>query len=234
MLVHTHQENRSHVLVVEDDVLMRDVAREYLEESGFFMSEVENGVQALEAVKDSRPDIILLDVMMPEMDGFTACSLIRKISGCDLMPIMMMTALGDIASINRAYAVGATDFITKPINWVILVQRVRYMIRAMRMMNERKRLEKELQQAQKLEAVATLAGGIAHDFNNLLQTVQGFAELLLLKTGKDGFGQKELQQILAAARRGGELTLQVFNLQTPTGWATVTDALENDERLGLS
>ena len=222
------------MLVVEDDVLMRDVAREYLEESGFFMSEVENGVQALEAVKDSRPDIILLDVMMPEMDGFTACSLIRKISGCDLIPIMMMTALGDIASINRAYAVGATDFITKPINWVILVQRVRYMIRAMRMMNERKRLEKELQQAQKLEAVATLAGGIAHDFNNLLQTVQGFAELLLLKTGKDGFGQKELQQILAAARRGGELTLQVFNLQTPTGWATVTDALENDERLGLS
>ena len=198
------------VLIVDDDPIVRGIARESLEEAGFEVSEAENGLEALEAVQENKPDIILLDVMMPEMDGFATCNILRKTSGCEMIPVLILTALDDVESINRAYEVGATDFITKPINWVILVQRVRYMTRAARMLNERKRLEKELQQAQKLEAVATLAGGIAHDFNNLLQTVQGFAELLLLKVEKDEFGYMELHEIYAAARRGGELTRQLL------------------------
>lgn len=204
------QSTQPHVLVVDDDLIVRSVARESLEQAGFIISEAETGVQALKAVDSLKPDIILLDVMMPEMDGFDACRILRGTPGCELTPILIMTALDDVDSINLAYEVGATDFITKPINWVILVQRVRYMTRAVRMINERKRLENELQQAQKLEAVATLAGGIAHDFNNLLQTVQGFSELLLLKTEKDEFGYDELHEIFAAARRGGELTRQLL------------------------
>ena len=174
------------------------------------MSEAENGLLALQAVEQLQPDVILLDVMMPEMDGFDTCSALRRLPGFEMVPILILTALDDIESINRAYEVGATDFITKPINWVILVQRVRYMTRAVRMMIERKRLEEELIQAQKLEAVATLAGGIAHDFNNLLQTVQGFTELLLLSKNPDEAGYLELHEIFAAARRGGELTRQLL------------------------
>ena len=121
-----------------------------------------------------------------------------------------MTSLDDVDSINRAYEVGATDFITKPINWVILVQRVRYMTRAARMMNEQKQLERELQQAQKLEAVATLAGGVAHDFNNLLQAIQASSELLLFKTHEGEPGFSILNQIIDAVGRGGGLIRQLL------------------------
>jgi two-component system, cell cycle sensor histidine kinase and response regulator CckA len=202
--------SQPHVLVVDDDLIMRGAAREYLTEAGFLVSEAENGVQALQALENLRPDIILMDVMMPEMDGFATANAVRHLPGCEGVPILIMTALDDLGSINRAYEVGATDFITKPINWVILVQRVRYMTRAVRMMNEQKRLEKELQQAQKLGAVATLAGGVAHDFNNLLQSIQGFSEVLLFGKNKDDPSFPVLKRIMAAVNRGGVLTRQLL------------------------
>ena len=202
--------SKPHILVVDDDAFMRDMARESLTEAGFLVSEAENGVRALQALENLRPDIILLDVMMPEMDGFATASAVRQLPGCEMLPILIMTSLDDVDSINRAYEVGATDFITKPINWVILVQRVRYMTRAARMMNEQKQLEKELQQAQKLEAVATLAGGVAHDFNNLLQAIQASSELLLFKTHEGEPGFRILNQIIDAVDRGGGLIRQLL------------------------
>ena len=206
----TQDHSQPHVLVVDDDEIMRGAARESLAEAGFLVSEAENGVRALQALENLRPDIILLDVMMPEMDGFATARAVRQLPGCEVVPILIMTALDDLDSINRAYEAGATDFITKPINWVILVQRVRYMTRAVRMMNEQKRLKEELQQAQKLEAVATLAGGVAHDFNNLLQSIQGFSEVLLFGKKNDDPIFPALNRIMATVKRGGELTRQLL------------------------
>jgi PAS domain S-box-containing protein len=80
----------------------------------------------------------------------------------------------------------------------------------LRDIREQKRLETQLLQAQKMEAVGTLAGGIAHDFNNLLQAVLGYAELLLLKKKDDSSGYRNLQAIIDAAKRGGELTQQLL------------------------
>jgi signal transduction histidine kinase len=206
----TQDHSQPHVLVVDDDLIIRGVAREYLTEAGFLVTEAENGVRALQALDHMRPDIILLDVMMPEMDGFATAGAVRHLPGCEMIPILIMTSLDDLESINRAYEVGATDFTTKPINWVILVQRVRYMTRTVRMMHEQKQLEKELQQAQKLEAVATLAGGIVHDFNNLLQSIQGFSEVLLFGKKKDDPSFAILKRIMAAVKRGGDLTRQLL------------------------
>jgi signal transduction histidine kinase len=76
--------------------------------------------------------MVLLDVMMPEMDGFTTCHRLRRLPGGEHIPVLMATGLDDITSINRAYEAGATDFITKPITWPLLSHRVRYMLRASR------------------------------------------------------------------------------------------------------
>ena len=74
---------------------------------------------------------MLLDVLMPGMDGFEVCSSIRAIPQCRHMPVLMMTGLDDVDSIDHAFGVGATDFITKPLNYSILGYRVRYLLRIM-------------------------------------------------------------------------------------------------------
>jgi PAS domain S-box-containing protein len=120
------------VLVVDDDISMRLLERTALEQAGFAVEEAEDGVLALSAYERIQPDAVLLDVMMPELDGFSTCAEIRKLPGGNLTPIFIVTGLDDLDSIGRAYEVGATDFIVKPINWGILGHHVRYMLRAAR------------------------------------------------------------------------------------------------------
>jgi len=117
-------------LVVDDDRGARLLAGALLEESGFMVEQASNGIEALEAFERFKPSMVLLDVVMPGMDGFTACREIRNLSDGRHIPVLMMTGLDDIESINRAYDAGATDFITKPINWTILHHRLRYMWRS--------------------------------------------------------------------------------------------------------
>jgi len=208
----SNEESPPQVLIVDDDVIFREVARISLEKAGFSMSEAVNGVEGLKAVRRLKPEIVLLDVMMPEMDGYETCRAIRELPGGDAIPVVMITALEDVESINRAYEAGATDFITKPIEWIILVERVRYMLRAVRLANERRQLEKQLQQAQKLEAVGTLASGVAHDFKNLIAAIQGSAELLMLGKDDDDPGYAELNMIFDASQRGVEIVQQMLSL----------------------
>ena len=118
------------VLIVDDDVASRKLMCKTLLREGFEVIEAENGAQALAVFDEQRPDIVLLDVEMPVMDGFTACVKLRQRQNTDHLPVLMVTGLEDISSVNRAYDAGATDFITKPINWPVLGHRIRYMLRS--------------------------------------------------------------------------------------------------------
>jgi diguanylate cyclase (GGDEF)-like protein len=118
------------VLIVDDDLSMRLLERRCLEKAGFIVEEAYDGEMALSFFEKIHPDIVLLDVRMPGMDGFEACKEIRSIPGEDLTPILMVTGLDDMESINSAYEAGATDFIAKSTNWEVLSHHVRYMLRA--------------------------------------------------------------------------------------------------------
>lgn len=125
-----HVDSRPRLLVADDDMTVRFLAQEILEQAGFEVGGFENGREALAAFFDWRPRLVLLDVMMPEIDGFSVCSAIRASEeGADI-PIVMITGNDDIESIQHAYEAGATDFVAKPINWLILGHRLRYMLRA--------------------------------------------------------------------------------------------------------
>jgi two-component sensor histidine kinase len=124
------------VLVVDDDPIIRLLARRTLEPDGFAVVEADDGSTAINFFTKQLPDIALLDVKLPTIDGFITCEKLRSLAGGDHIPVLMITGQDDVASIIRAYEVGATDFISKPINWLILKHRLRYMWRAGQVLKE--------------------------------------------------------------------------------------------------
>jgi diguanylate cyclase (GGDEF)-like protein/PAS domain S-box-containing protein len=118
------------VLVVDDDPGSRMLAAASLKKAGYATVEAADGNDAVSAFERFRPDLILMDAVMPGMDGFAAIREIRNRPGGGRVPILMMTGLDDLASIQRAYEVGATDFATKPVNWLVLGHRVGYLLRS--------------------------------------------------------------------------------------------------------
>ncbi len=149
-MTHTSKVSPPLVLVVDDDVTIRFLACEALEYAGFAIEEAESGKEALTAFERLRPSIVLLDVMMPEMDGFETCVKLRQLPGGDRTPVILLTGLDDEESIGRAYTVGATDFMIKPFNEVILVNRMRYILKASRTLQELWDSQARLDNAQRI------------------------------------------------------------------------------------
>lgn len=118
----------SRILVVDDDISTRITLVKILQKEGYEVLQAQGGREALDLLAhQTMPDLILLDVIMPEMDGFEVCEKIRVLDR--KVPVVMLTGLDDVTAIDRAFSRGATDFITKPINWALLVRRVRYSLR---------------------------------------------------------------------------------------------------------
>ena len=127
----TVSSNRT-VVVADDDAPTRSLIRAALEPDGWTVEEAVDGAHACELTERLQPDIVLLDVGMPELDGFEACARLRSQRRCQYIPIMMITAKDDQKSISRAYEAGATDFLSKPVQFTILRQRIQSMHRAER------------------------------------------------------------------------------------------------------
>jgi diguanylate cyclase (GGDEF)-like protein len=120
------------VLIADDDAILREIASVMLKEAGFSVQTVSSGDAAVSACARQMPDIALLDVEMPQGDGYQACINIRFLPGGADLPIVMVTGCDDTHSIDRAYEAGATDFVVKPINWTLLGHRIRYVMRGAR------------------------------------------------------------------------------------------------------
>ncbi|GAB1542765.1 diguanylate cyclase [Scytonema sp. NUACC21] len=153
--------------------------REAMEKEGYRVVEVLNGKQCLEVFATVKPDLILLDAVMPVMDGFTCCkqltqlsrtlwasSLVSSLTGysfgnttisrlCDRIPILMITGLEDSESVDLAFEAGASDYVTKPINWAVLRQRVKRLLQQAQLY---KQLEAVTQALQELANVDGLTG----------------------------------------------------------------------------
>ncbi|MBL8341450.1 MAG: EAL domain-containing protein [Rubrivivax sp.] len=141
---------RPAVLLVDDDevnLLLTGIA---LRERGFDIIEASSGERALELLGERAADLIVLDAIMPGLDGFDTCRALRRLPGLEHAPVLMLTGLDDDASIDRAYEAGATDFFVKATQWSLLAGRLRYLLRSARTRRELERRKSELARAQDL------------------------------------------------------------------------------------
>ncbi|MBD0302278.1 MAG: PAS domain-containing protein [Tolypothrix sp. T3-bin4] len=142
------------ILVVDDDDFIRMQLCDLMQQAGYQVAQATNGSEALAAYTRLQPEIVLIDAIMPVMDGFTCCAELQKLPGGANTPVLMITALYDQTSVERAFAVGATDYITKPIQWEVLRQRVHRLMEARLHI---KALRQQTEQAQTREAQLRMA-----------------------------------------------------------------------------
>jgi signal transduction histidine kinase len=236
------------VLIIDDEPIIRETIAVYLEDSGFVPFEAENGRIGLEVFRRERPDIILVDLRMPEVDGLDVLNIITEES--PETPVIVVSGTGVLQDVVEALRMGAWDYVTKPIaDMAVLehavtkaLERAKLMVenrkyrqhleseikkrtseleertRALEIANEklkkemaeRKRTETQLRQAQKMEAIGTLAGGIAHDFNNILFPIMGYTEMTLKNLPDDSRIRRNLEGVLKAATRAKDLVRQIL------------------------
>lgn len=118
------------ILIADDDPSIRLVLRHSMEQCGYHVIEASTGIEAVQLAMEQCPDLILMDAVMPEMDGFRATKEIKKIKNCESVPILMATCLDDDKSISNAFDAGACDYLTKPFNWSVLKHRISRMLHA--------------------------------------------------------------------------------------------------------
>ena len=120
---------RKRILVVDDDPELVELVSFNLKRAGYTVGTAANGVEAIKKARSLAPDLILLDVMMPELDGFAVCEILRRDSDTATIPIMMLTALSGELGRLAGLGSGATDFLTKPFSPRLLVARIENLLK---------------------------------------------------------------------------------------------------------
>jgi CheY-like chemotaxis protein len=144
------------ILVVDDEPINVMIAEKILQKKGYKTYSASSGLEAIEKVKTNTPDLILLDVMMPEMDGFEACRILRRDMQFKDIPIIFLTAVTDKESILKGFDVGGNDYLTKPFNSPELAARVKSQVDLKLASDEKMRLINDLKMA--LDEIKTLSG----------------------------------------------------------------------------
>jgi len=213
-MIKVSQKKDQHILVVDDNLRNIQLIGTILREEGFPFSYAQSGKQALEIADTNPPNLILLDIMMPGMDGFETCEILKSNPKTNDIPVIFLSALSDTSKKVEGFNLGAVDYVTKPVQREELLARVEahleiqiyrkhlekeIQIRTenlMREVEERKKIEEQLVQAQKMETVGTLAGGLAHDFNNILGGIVSPLSLLKRKLKKGDIAKDQLEKYI--------------------------------------
>ncbi|TKJ41536.1 hypothetical protein CEE37_02945 [candidate division LCP-89 bacterium B3_LCP] len=167
------EDNNSRVLVVDDDSMVREVLLTKLERAGYSVDGAADGKAALDKLTANPPDLLVLDIKMPDMDGYEVCQKLRNDDRTKTLPVLMLTAYGGIDHIIKGLEAGADDYVTKPFHIEEVLVRVRSLLRMKNM--ERELREKETFLA-RLETMGRLLVTMSHYINNSLAIISGRAQ----------------------------------------------------------
>lgn len=164
------------ILVIDDEETQRLMTRDHLESAGFRVEEAVDGVAGFAMARDLRPDLILLDVIMPGLDGLEVCRLIRMEESLLHTPVVIVTGNEGTDEISAGFAAGATDFLVKPVIWNLLPFRVRYVMRTSALENDLRIARDQAEGANR--AKSRLLSIMAHELRTPLNSIIGFSELM--------------------------------------------------------
>ncbi|MBI5367553.1 MAG: response regulator [Planctomycetes bacterium] len=201
-------EKKPKILVVDDSVADTDLISEILADGGYDVITREDGDAGIEAFSKERPDLVLLDIVMPRVGGLEACEKIRKIAGKSFVPIVMLTALSGDDEKVKAMELGADDFLCKPFYPSELVARVKAHLRTKRLYDDLEVSNRKLKILQKVKEGTDRM--IAHDLKNHLTSIIGHIQLVM--RGKAQLTEKVVGHVEKVANSANELLKAVSRL----------------------
>ncbi|WP_179953311.1 response regulator [Desulfobotulus mexicanus] len=200
----------SDILIVDDNTDNLRVLTAILKTKGYEARPVSSGPMALKAIAARPPALILMDIMMPEMDGFEVCRRIRSDSANEEIPLIFITALDALEDKLKAFSAGAVDYITKPFHEAEVLARIHTHLS---LFHARKKLKKSAalnRQLFKAEGLVRMAGAIAHKFNNHLHSVLGNLELAAVYSKNNPKALESIESAMASVEKASHFSRMIL------------------------
>ena len=209
------EKDRDLVLVVEDDNEVRESLSVELELEGFAVLTAKNGEEALQVARSAKPDVILMDILMPVLDGIETTKTLKADEDTRYIPVIMVTVVDKREDIIKGLEVGAIDYITKPFFMPELKARVKTVCRYKKLYDDLRNIQKHLYQDVKLNTVTGLIATIRKNINKRLNIISGRTEVI--RRNKGHASEKDLKSIegVLAGIKHSVTNLGIFELFMP-------------------
>jgi CheY-like chemotaxis protein len=204
------------IMVVDDQPINVRLLKRKLEKEGMDVVTAENGPECLRKVEAELPDLILLDVMMPDMDGYQVCQELKRRETTRAIPVIFITAETTKRGKLEGLESGAVDYLTKPIDLDETLARVQTQLRFQTVNRENLDLQTRLGDARRTAAIGAITQGIAHNLNNLLGVVVGYLDLAKTNLDKPDSARKSIDRVETAVQRMIEIIKQLTSVSTRT------------------
>lgn len=218
------------VLVVDDQKLNIRLLERKLEQNGIRVLSAMSGAEGLRIAQESKPHVILLDIMMPEMDGLEVCRRLKEDPETAEIPVVFITARSSKEGKIEGLNYGAADYLTKPIDLDETLARVRTQIRIQESHKENLILTKRLEEARRQASMVHLTEGIAHNLNNMLGVATGYLDLVKAQIGNPENLRKSCGQLDLALKRIAKIVHELTSIgqfdSVQTGIHAVEDIVE--------